>query len=58
MQNIFDATFNGLPELYRAELTPDLYPHQKPMRLENWAQDDLEMYIGGVFTPGYGRRAA
>ena len=58
MHNLFDSTFNGLPETYRAEMTPDLYPHARPMRLENWSQDDLEAYVGGIFTPGYGRRAA
>ncbi|AHG23835.1 hypothetical protein CH25_gp51 [Mycobacterium phage EagleEye] len=53
--SVFDPTFNGMPgsELYRAEVVPDLFPHQKLMMLENWPQDDLEMYCGGVFTPGY-----
>ncbi|AXH46792.1 hypothetical protein SEA_ACOLYTE_48 [Mycobacterium phage Acolyte] len=58
MTNIIDSTFNGMPgsEMYRAEVFPELFPHQKPMRLENWPQDDLEAYVGGVFTPGYGAR--
>ncbi|AGK86011.1 hypothetical protein Chy4_0049 [Mycobacterium phage Chy4] len=43
-------------EMYRAEVFPELFPHQKPMLLENWSQDDLEQYVGGVFTPGYGQR--
>lgn len=57
MNNILDATFNGMPgsEMYRAQLFPELWPHQKEMLIENWCQDDLEMYVGGVFTPGYGR---
>lgn len=56
MHNLLDPTFNGMPgsEMYRAEVFPELFPHQKPMRLENWSQDDLEMYVGGRFTPGYG----
>lgn len=55
--NVMDADFNGPgSEMYRAELFPELFPHQKLMRLENWSQDDLEMYVGGVFTPGYGIR--
>lgn len=56
--NIFDGAFNGLArsEMYRAQMVPDLFPHEKPMAIENWSQDDLEMYVGGVFTPGYGER--
>ncbi|ABE67373.1 hypothetical protein PBI_CHE12_54 [Mycobacterium phage Che12] len=55
MHNLLDPTFNGMPgsEMYRAEVFPELFPHQKPMRLENWSQDDLELYVGGAFTPGY-----
>ena len=57
MKTLFDPEFNGMPgsELYRSEVVPDLFPGQKPMMLENWPQQDLEMYCGGVFTPGYGR---
>lgn len=53
-----DPEFNGMPasEMYRAQLLPELFPHQPSMRLENWSQDDLEMYVGGAFTPGYGMR--
>ncbi|ANA87192.1 hypothetical protein SEA_SWITZERLAND_58 [Gordonia phage Switzerland] len=60
MHNLFDGTFNGMSgsELYRAELAPDLFPDQRPMMLHNWPEDDLEMYVGGAFTPGYGKRAA
>ena len=58
MSNLLDSTFNGMPrsELYRAQLFPELWPHEKEMMLENWSQDDLEMYVGGIFTPGYGER--
>lgn len=53
-----DPEFNGMPasEMYRSQLFPELFPHQKQMLLENWSQDDLEMFVGGVFTPGYGLR--
>ncbi|AOZ61289.1 hypothetical protein SEA_DARTHPHADER_49 [Mycobacterium phage DarthPhader] len=54
--NIMDPQFNGMPEMYRAEVFPELFPHAPRMRLENWSQDDLEMTVGGVFTPGYGMR--
>lgn len=54
MLNIMDYEFNGpSSELYRAELMPELFPHQKRMRLENWPNQDLEMYVGGIFTVGY-----
>ncbi|AMQ66790.1 hypothetical protein SEA_SHAM4_52 [Mycobacterium phage Sham4] len=57
LPNVMDADFNGPgSELYRAEVFPELFPHQKPMLLENWSQDDLEMYVGGCFTPGYEHR--
>lgn len=55
MHHLLDGTFNGMggSELYRRELLPDLFPHQKPMRIENWPDDDREMYVGGEHTPGY-----
>ncbi|AOQ28170.1 hypothetical protein SEA_DUDELITTLE_52 [Mycobacterium phage DudeLittle] len=58
MHNIMDPTFNGMPgsEMYRGEVFPELFPGPR-MRLENWPQEDLEMYVGGIFTPGYGKRA-
>ena len=58
MHNLLDGTFNGMPgsEFYRAQVFPELFPHERQMMLEHWSQDDLEMYVGGCFTPGYGRR--
>lgn len=55
MHNLLDATFNGMPasEMYRAQLFPELFPHQGEMLLDNWSLDDLEMYVGGKYTPGY-----
>jgi len=54
-QNIFDPLFNGMggSEFYRAQLTPDLFPHEKPMLIENWTQNDRETYCGGEWTLGY-----
>ena len=51
MNHIFDKLFNGMPgsEMYRAELVPDLFPDQKGMQLQNWPQQDLEMYVGGEY---------
>ncbi|AGK87526.1 sigma-K factor [Mycobacterium phage HINdeR] len=40
-------------ELYQAEVFPDLFPNEKPMLIENWSQEDREMYCGGDWTPGY-----
>ncbi|WP_165614794.1 hypothetical protein [Mycobacteroides chelonae] len=56
MLNIFDPLFNGMPhsEMYRAEIVPDLFPHQPRMLVENWSQQDREMYCGGEYTKGYG----
>jgi hypothetical protein len=48
-----DPVFNGMgrSELYRAQITPDLFPHEKPMLVENWSAEDREMYCGGEFVP-------
>lgn len=53
--NIFDSKFNGMgrSEMYRHQLVPDLFPHEKPMLVENWPADDREAYCGGEWTPGY-----
>lgn len=51
MNNIMDPLFNGMggSEMYRAQLFPELWPHQKRMLIENWSELDLEMYVkGGV----------
>ncbi len=55
MHNLIDPTFNGMPasEMYRAQVFPELWPHQREMMLDNWPIEDLEMYVGGQFTPGY-----
>lgn len=47
-QSIFDATFNGMgaSEFYRAQITPDLFPHEKPMLVNNWPAEDREVYCG------------
>ena len=51
--NIFDSVFIGMgrSEFYRSLLTPDLFPHEKPMLIENWSAEDREAYCGGEFTP-------
>ena len=52
--NIMDPVFNGMgrSELYRAQVFPELFPHEPPMMLNNWSKDDLEMYCGGEFAKG------
>ena len=47
--NIMDSVFNGMPgsELYGAQVYPELFPHQKPMLIENWPAEDIEMYVKG-----------
>ena len=60
MNNIFDPVFNGMgrSELYRALITPELFPHDNPMLIENWSVQDREEYCGGIYTKGYQERAA
>lgn len=48
MNSLLDSTFNGMgrSELYRSQLFPDLFPHERPMLLGNWSKEDIEMYCG------------
>lgn len=49
LESVFDGAFNGAArsEMYRAQVSPDLFPHERPMRIENWSDDELTMYVGG-----------
>lgn len=49
MHNLLDATFNGMAgsEFYRAQIFPELFPHEKQMLIDNWSAEDREMYCGG-----------
>lgn len=51
MINIFDPQFNGIPrsELYRAQVTPELFPHEPRVRIENWSDEEREMFCG-IYT--------
>lgn len=55
LTSIFDGAFNGAPrsQMYRAQVFPELFPHEKRMRIENWSPQDREMYCGGEYTKGY-----
>lgn len=48
MHNLMDALFNGTArsEMYRAQIFPELFPHERPMMIENWSAEDREMYCG------------
>ena len=48
MNNIMDSLFNGMAgsEFYRSQVFPELFPHQKPMLIDNWTKEDQEMYCG------------
>jgi hypothetical protein len=48
MHNIMDPLFNrmGGSEMYRSLIFPDLFPYAKPMLLDNWCDEDREMYCG------------
>lgn len=52
MNGIFESAFNGSPrsEMYRALIAPDLFPNERPMRIENWSAQDREEYCGGVYA--------
>jgi hypothetical protein len=43
-----DSQFNGMgrSELYRAQVFPELFPHEKPMLIEQWSVEEREMYCG------------
>ncbi|AIK69005.1 hypothetical protein AVT20_gp44 [Mycobacterium phage Tiffany] len=47
--SIFDAKFNGMggSEMYRAQIVPDLFPHEKPMLIDNWPEEDRLLFCGG-----------
>ena len=50
IDSIFSGALSGAPriEMYRSWVYPDLYPDEKPARLENWEVDDIIAYCGGV----------
>lgn len=54
MNHLFDSWFNGAArsELYRSQVVPELFPHEKPMLINNWPSDDLEMFVGGEYAKG------
>lgn len=66
MINIMDSVFNGMPgsEFYRAQAFPELFPHEKRMLIENWSEQDREMYCGPTarredtrtYTKGEGKK--
>ena len=60
-QSVFDGSFNGMPrsEMYRAQVTPELFPDEKPMAVENWDPQDQVMYCGGEYAKkAYAKAAA
>jgi hypothetical protein len=48
MHNIMDSLFNGMAasEFYRAQVFPELFPHEKPMLPNRWPKEDQEMFCG------------
>lgn len=52
MNNIFDSTFNGMAhsEFYRAQVVPDVFPDQPRMLIENWPEEEREIWCG-IYTP-------
>lgn len=50
--NIFDGEFSSVTrvDMYRAQITPELYPDERPMMLGNWDPEDLAAFCGGKYT--------
>ena len=50
MYNIMDAIFNHMPrsEFYRSQVFPELFPHEKPMLVDQWPAEDQLMWCGRV----------
>lgn len=55
--DVMEQGFNGndRTEMYRAWVFPELFPDEKQPLIENWSQEDREMYCGGEYTVGYRR---
>jgi hypothetical protein len=51
MHNIFDSgvTIARTP-LYQSAVAPDLFPEERPMRVENWNPEDQVAYCGGEYA--------
>lgn len=49
LTSVFDAEFSGCPrsEMYRAWVSPEMFPKEKQPQLELWCREDLEMFVGG-----------
>lgn len=43
-KSIFDAEFNAIPgiDMYRSWVEPEMYPDERPARIENWTEYDRE----------------
>ena len=50
MHNLMDSEFFGMPgaNQYRHEVFPDVFANGRPVRLENWEDEDIEMYVTGL----------
>ncbi|WP_066904067.1 hypothetical protein [Mycolicibacterium houstonense] len=59
--DIFDPAFNGMAgvQMYRSWVIPESSTKQQPQPLlANWSPEDLGMYVGSQWTPGYNRKEA
>lgn len=48
--NIMDSAFNGMPrsEFYRAQVFPELFPHEPEMLVDQWPLQDQDMFCGSA----------
>ncbi|WP_280485406.1 hypothetical protein [Nocardia cyriacigeorgica] len=49
-RSIFDSEWNGIPgiDMYRSWVVPELYPDERPARIENWHEDERADYGAAV----------
>ena len=50
MAHLLDPPFFGMPgaEHYRHQTFPDSFLNGKEIRIENWTDEDIEMFITGL----------
>ena len=54
MMNIFDPEFSSIvrSDMYRAFVMPELFPGERPARIDNWSAEDRAAWCGGEYAQG------
>jgi hypothetical protein len=51
MYNIFDTGVTiARTEMYQGQVLPELFPDERPMRVEQWDPEDQVAYCGGSYA--------